>query len=67
MSSYLYEPADTIKTGDTLPEVSRHPVTGVVVFPHESVRVVFGHGAYIRHFPYGGPDFGYPAVRIERP
>lgn len=69
MPTYLYEPADTIKTGDTLPEVSRHAVTGVDVFlfPHESVRVVFGHGAYIRHFPYGGPDFGYPAVRIERP
>ena len=66
MSAYLYEPADTIKPGDVLPGVSRHAVTGVVVFPHESVRVSFGHGAYILHFPYGGPDFGYPAVRIER-
>ena len=67
MTTYLYEPATSIKPGDVLPEVSRQAVTGVVVFPHESVRVVFGGGAYVRYFPYGGPDFGYPAVRIERP
>ena len=66
MPTYHYEPVDTIKTGDTLPDVSRHPVTGVTVFPHESVTVIFGHGACIRYFPYGGPDFGYPAVRIDR-
>ena len=65
--TFHYEPADTITRGDILPDVSRHPVTSVIVFPHESVRVVFGGGEYIRHFPYGGPDFGYPAVRIERP
>ena len=67
ITAYLYEPADQIKRGDILPDVSRHPVSGVVTFPHESVRVVFGGGEYVRHFPYGGPDFGYPAVRIERP
>jgi len=67
MTTYHYETADRIKIGDFLPEVSRHAATGVVVFPHESVRVTFGRGEYIRHFPYGGPDFGYPAVRIERP
>ena len=67
MSTFHYSPADQIKRGDILPDVSRHPVSGVVVFPHESVRVVFGGGEYVRHFPYGGPDFGYPAVRIERP
>ena len=67
MSTFHYAPADQIKRGDILPDVSRHPVSGVVIFPRESVRVVFGGGEYVRHFPYGGPDFGYPAVRIERP
>ena len=65
--TFHYEPADTITRGDILPDVSRYPVSGVIVFPHEGVRVVFGGGEYIRHFPYGGPDFGYPSVRIERP
>ena len=67
MSTIHYEPADTITRGDILPDVSRQPVSRVTVFPYESVRVVFGGGEYIKHFPYGGPDFGYPAVRIERP
>lgn len=61
-----YLPADHVRNGDILPDVSRHAVTGVVTFPNESVRVTFGGGAFIRHFPHGGPDFGYPAVRIER-
>lgn len=61
-----YLPADKVQRGDILPDVSRHAVTGVTIFPNESVRVAFGHGAFIRHFPHGGPGFDYPAVRIER-
>lgn len=61
-----YEPADTIKPGDILPDVSRQPVATVVMFPHEGVRVTFSGTSFIRHFPYGGPNFGFPAVRIER-
>lgn len=61
-----FQTADSIQVGDLLPEVSRQPVSNVVVFPHESVRVVFGGGEYVRHFPWGGPDFGYPAVTIAR-
>lgn len=63
----IYIPADEIRRGDILPDVSRHPVTGVVVFPNESARLTFGGGAFIRHFSHGGPDFGFPAVRVERP
>ena len=66
MTEPLYLTADHVRPGDILPDVSRLAVTGVVTFPHESVRVVFGGGEFIRHFPYGGPNFGYPAVRIER-
>lgn len=64
--SYHYLPANQVERGDILPDVSRHAVTGVAVFPGESARVTFGNGAYIRHFPYGGHEHGYAAVRIER-
>lgn len=63
----LYLPADQIKRGDILPDKSRSVVTSVVVFPRESVRVTHGGGQYTWHAPYGGPDFGYAVVRIERP
>lgn len=61
-----YLPVDQVHPGDILPDASRHAVTGVVVFPNESARVTFGGGAFIRHYPHGGPGFGFPAVRIER-
>ena len=66
ITDYLYIQVDSVRIGDILPEVSRHRVTGVVTFPNESVRLVFGGGAYVRHFPHGGPDFGFPAARVER-
>lgn len=66
MSTPLYLPVDQVRPGDVLPEISRTPVAAVTVFPHESVRLVF-EGGYITHRPYGGVDYGYPAVRVERP
>lgn len=67
MSTLHYEPADTITRGDILPDVSRYPVARVITIPHEGVRVTFAGTSFTRYFSYGGPDFGYPAVRIERP
>jgi hypothetical protein len=64
--TFHYLPADEVTPGDILPDISHDTVTRIDIFPNESARAVFGHGAYVRHFPYGGPDFGYPAVRIER-
>ena len=63
----IYLPADQIKPGDILPDVSRRPVTGASIFLNESARVTFGGGACLKWFLHGGPDYGYPAVRIERP
>jgi hypothetical protein len=65
-TEHPYLQADEIKPGDVLPTISRQVVSQVTVFPNESVRVVFEDGQYIRHFPHGGPDFGFPAVRISR-
>lgn len=63
---HLYIPANEVKPGDTLPSVSRQRVTNVTVFPNESVRITFGHGEFIRHTPYGGPDFGWECFHVTR-
>lgn len=66
MFTPLYLPVDEARPGDVLPDISRHPVLRVTVFPHESVRLLF-EGGYLTHRPYGGTDYGYPAERVERP
>lgn len=63
---YLYESANLIKTGDILPEASVFPVAQVLVFPFSHVRVTFKGTTFTRDYPHGGPDFGFPSVRIER-
>ena len=66
MTNYLFEPADTIKTGDIVPECSVFPVARVIVFPFSHVRVTFKGTTFTKDFPHGGPDFGFPTVRLER-
>lgn len=67
MLDYRYDYADTIKPGDTLPDVSRSPVARVFVFPGSHVRVTFRGTSFTRDFPYGGPEFGFACTRIFSP
>lgn len=60
-----YIPSDEIKAGDVLPDKSRWPVHSVTIVPRSHVTVVHG-GGYIWHAYYGGADFGWHSVRVER-
>ena len=66
MTTAHYLPAPEILAGDILPDISRFPVATITVFPHESTRVTFSGTTFTRWFSYGGPDFGWETVRIER-
>jgi len=66
MTDYMHRPANEIKPGDILPEISRSTVSRVIIFPNENVRGQFADTDRPRFFPYGGPDYGWPTVSIER-
>lgn len=65
-TEYLYLNADEVRRGDILPDKSRWPVEAVIVVPGSHVTVSHLSG-YVWHARHGGPDFGFGAVRAERP
>lgn len=62
----LYLSADEIQPGDILPDASRFPVSRVIVHPGSHVRVTFCDTTFTRDYPYGGPSYGFVAVRVGR-
>lgn len=63
----LYLRADEIKAGDRLPDVSRFPVSRVIVDPRSHVTFRFTGTEFNRTARYGGPDYGFECFRVERP
>lgn len=66
-STPLYLLAPDVLAGDILPDASRFAVATVTTIPYEGTRVTFAGTSFTRYYPHGGPDYGFPAVRIERP
>ena len=66
MSAFMYRPANEIKPGDILPEISREPVARVIILPNESILITFRGTSFTKRFYHGGPDYGWPGVSIER-
>lgn len=62
----LYLRADEIKKGDILPDVSRFPVTRVVVDPRSHVTFRFEGTEFTRTARYGGEGYGYECFRVLR-
>lgn len=56
---HLYLRADEIKPGDILPDVSRFPVTHVIVDPRSHITIRFDGTEFTRTARYGGPEYGY--------
>lgn len=64
-AEHLYLSADELRSGDMLPTKSRWPVETVTVVPGSHVTVTHLNG-FNWHTLYGGPEFGFGAVHVER-
>lgn len=62
----LYLRADEIKAGDILPDVSRFPVTRVIIDPRSHVTFRFAGTEFTRTARYGGEGYGYESFRVLR-
>lgn len=65
-TEYHYLRADEIEIGDTLPDVSRSPVSRVIVDPRSHVTLRFSGTEFTRTARYGGEGYGYECFRVER-
>lgn len=64
---HLYLRADEIKPGDLLTDVSRFPVTRVIVHPNSHVMFRFQGTEFTRTARFGGPEYGYECFQVFRP
>lgn len=64
--TYHYETVDNIRPGDILPDVSRFPVSKVITHPFSHIRIMFKDTTFIKDYPYGDANFGWPSARFER-
>ena len=62
----LYLRADEIKPGDILTDVSRFPVTRVIVDPRSHVTFRFSGTEFTRTARYGGDEYGYECFQVLR-
>ena len=62
----LYLRADEVKPGDILPDVSRSPVSHVIVDPRSHVTFRFTGTELTRTARYGGPEYGYECFYVLR-
>lgn len=66
-TEYIYLRADEIKPGDVLPDVSRQPVSRVIVDTENGSALIRFEGTEFSHTArHGGPGYGFECFSVKR-